>query len=96
MSGDVGTAVLVHGADVAFEVEFVGYDGTPSRCSRSSAARCDRSTRATFYTPGLLPLASDLRERIESDGAVLPWSVLERVSRLGRWIGCSGLHESAS
>ncbi len=25
--GDVGTAVLVHGDDVAFEVEFVGYDG---------------------------------------------------------------------
>ena len=25
--GDVGTAVLVHGAGVAFEVEFVGYDG---------------------------------------------------------------------
>ena len=26
-SGDVGTAVLVHGAGVAYEVEFVGYDG---------------------------------------------------------------------
>jgi hypothetical protein len=25
--GDVGTAVLVHGGGVAFEVEFVGYDG---------------------------------------------------------------------
>ena len=25
--GDVGTAVLVHGDGVAFEVEFVGYDG---------------------------------------------------------------------
>ncbi len=25
--GDVGTAVLVHGAGEAFEVEFVGYDG---------------------------------------------------------------------
>ena len=25
--GDVGTAVLVHGNGVAFEVEFVGYDG---------------------------------------------------------------------
>lgn len=25
--GDVGTAVLVHGQDEAFEVEFVGYDG---------------------------------------------------------------------
>ncbi len=25
--GDVGTVVLVHGDDVAFEVEFVGYDG---------------------------------------------------------------------
>lgn len=25
--GDVGTAVLVHGDDAAFEVEFVGYDG---------------------------------------------------------------------
>jgi hypothetical protein len=25
--GDVGTAVLVHGIGVAFEVEFVGYDG---------------------------------------------------------------------
>jgi hypothetical protein len=25
--GDVGTAVLVHGQGVAFEVEFVGYDG---------------------------------------------------------------------
>lgn len=25
--GDVGTAVLVHGKGVAFEVEFVGYDG---------------------------------------------------------------------
>ena len=25
--GDVGTAVLVHGHGVAFEVEFVGYDG---------------------------------------------------------------------
>jgi hypothetical protein len=25
--GDVGTAVLVHGTDEAFEVEFVGYDG---------------------------------------------------------------------
>jgi len=25
--GDVGTAVLVHGNDAAFEVEFVGYDG---------------------------------------------------------------------
>ena len=27
MRGDVGTAVLVHGAGEAFEVEFVGYDG---------------------------------------------------------------------
>lgn len=27
MRGDVGTAVLVHGGGVAFEVEFVGYDG---------------------------------------------------------------------
>ncbi len=27
MRGDVGTAVLVHGEGVAFEVEFVGYDG---------------------------------------------------------------------
>ena len=26
-SGDVGAAVLVHGNGVAFEVEFVGYDG---------------------------------------------------------------------
>ena len=26
-SGDVGTAVLVHGEGEAFEVEFVGYDG---------------------------------------------------------------------
>jgi hypothetical protein len=25
--GDVGTVVLVHGNGVAFEVEFVGYDG---------------------------------------------------------------------
>ncbi|MCU0779271.1 MAG: DUF4926 domain-containing protein [Akkermansiaceae bacterium] len=25
--GDVGTVVLVHGSGVAFEVEFVGYDG---------------------------------------------------------------------
>ena len=25
--GDVGTAVMVHGEGVAFEVEFVGYDG---------------------------------------------------------------------
>ena len=25
--GDVGTAVMVHGNGVAFEVEFVGYDG---------------------------------------------------------------------
>lgn len=25
--GDVGTAVLVHGGGVAFEVEFAGYDG---------------------------------------------------------------------
>jgi hypothetical protein len=25
--GDVGTAVMVHGAGEAFEVEFVGYDG---------------------------------------------------------------------
>jgi len=25
--GDVGTTVLVHGNGVAFEVEFVGYDG---------------------------------------------------------------------
>ena len=25
--GDVGTAVLVHGNGVAFEVEFIGYDG---------------------------------------------------------------------
>ena len=25
--GDVGTAVLVHGKGVAYEVEFVGYDG---------------------------------------------------------------------
>jgi hypothetical protein len=25
--GDVGTVVLVHGDGVAFEVEFVGYDG---------------------------------------------------------------------
>lgn len=25
--GDVGTAVMVHGSGVAFEVEFVGYDG---------------------------------------------------------------------
>jgi hypothetical protein len=25
--GDVGTAVLVHGGDQAFEMEFVGYDG---------------------------------------------------------------------
>ena len=25
--GDVGVAVLVHGEGVAFEVEFVGYDG---------------------------------------------------------------------
>ena len=25
--GDVGTAVLVHDGGVAFEVEFVGYDG---------------------------------------------------------------------
>ena len=25
--GDIGTAVLVHGHDAAFEVEFVGYDG---------------------------------------------------------------------
>ncbi|MBI5384538.1 MAG: DUF4926 domain-containing protein [Verrucomicrobia bacterium] len=25
--GDVGTAVLVHGDGVAFDVEFVGYDG---------------------------------------------------------------------
>jgi hypothetical protein len=25
--GDVGTAVLVHGAGAGFEVEFVGYDG---------------------------------------------------------------------
>jgi hypothetical protein len=27
VSGDVGTAVLVHGNRTAFEVEFVGYDG---------------------------------------------------------------------
>lgn len=27
MRGDVGTAVLVHGGGVAFEVEFIGYDG---------------------------------------------------------------------
>ncbi len=27
MRGDVGSAVMVHGAGVAFEVEFVGYDG---------------------------------------------------------------------
>ncbi|MCX6914825.1 MAG: DUF4926 domain-containing protein, partial [Verrucomicrobia bacterium] len=27
LRGDVGTAVLVHGGGVAFEVEFVGYDG---------------------------------------------------------------------
>lgn len=27
MRGDVGTAVLVHGEGVAYEVEFVGYDG---------------------------------------------------------------------
>ncbi|HTA95255.1 MAG TPA: DUF4926 domain-containing protein [Verrucomicrobiae bacterium] len=27
LRGDVGTAVLVHGNDKAFEVEFVGYDG---------------------------------------------------------------------
>ena len=27
MRGDVGTVVLVHGRGVAFEVEFVGYDG---------------------------------------------------------------------
>ena len=27
MAGDVGTAVLVHGEGVAYEVEFVGYDG---------------------------------------------------------------------
>jgi hypothetical protein len=26
-SGDVGTAVLVHGDGAGFEVEFVGYDG---------------------------------------------------------------------
>lgn len=26
-TGDVGTAVLVHGEGAAFEVEFVGYDG---------------------------------------------------------------------
>jgi hypothetical protein len=25
--GDVGTAVMVHGEGVAFEVEFIGYDG---------------------------------------------------------------------
>lgn len=25
--GDVGTAVMVHGLGLAFEVEFVGYDG---------------------------------------------------------------------
>jgi len=25
--GDVGTVVLIHGDGVAFEVEFVGYDG---------------------------------------------------------------------
>ena len=25
--GDVGTAVLVHGAGEGFEVEFIGYDG---------------------------------------------------------------------
>ena len=28
MAGDVGTAVLVHGEGVAYEVEFVGYDAT--------------------------------------------------------------------
>jgi hypothetical protein len=27
VAGDVGTAVLVHGEGMAFEVEFVGYDG---------------------------------------------------------------------
>jgi hypothetical protein len=27
LAGDVGTAVLVHGAGEAYEVEFVGYDG---------------------------------------------------------------------
>ncbi len=27
VSGDVGTAVMVHGEGEAFEVEFVGYDG---------------------------------------------------------------------
>lgn len=27
MRGDVGTAVLVHSDGVAYEVEFVGYDG---------------------------------------------------------------------
>jgi Domain of unknown function (DUF4926) len=27
LCGNVGTAVLVHGGGVAFEVEFVGYDG---------------------------------------------------------------------
>jgi hypothetical protein len=27
MRGDVGTAVMVHGEGVAFEVEFIGYDG---------------------------------------------------------------------
>jgi hypothetical protein len=27
IAGDVGTAVLVHGEGVAYEVEFVGYDG---------------------------------------------------------------------
>ena len=27
MRGEVGTAVMVHGEGVAFEVEFIGYDG---------------------------------------------------------------------
>jgi hypothetical protein len=27
MAGDVGSAVLVHGDGVAYEVEFIGYDG---------------------------------------------------------------------
>jgi hypothetical protein len=27
VAGDVGTAVLVHGDNEAYEVEFVGYDG---------------------------------------------------------------------
>jgi hypothetical protein len=49
--GDVSTAILVHGADVAFEVEFVGCDGHTVALLTLERRRCIHFGPEIFRTP---------------------------------------------